>query len=104
VAAQFNLPIRLFEVGAGAGLNLRFDHYRYEEADWSWGDADSALVLHNSTKQGRPKDVHASLKVIERRGCDLRPIDLGNSSERLSLQSFRLARPDGSARSSAGRN
>ena len=88
VAAQFNLPIRLFEVGAGAGLNLRFDHYRYEEADWSWGDADSALVLHNSTKQGRPKDVHASLKVIERRGCDLRPIDLGNSSERLSLQSF----------------
>jgi hypothetical protein len=88
LAAQFNLPIRLFEIGASAGLNLRFDRYRYEEADWYWGDAGSALVLRNHIKQGRPKHLHAQLKVVERRGCDLCPIDLSSKSGRLRLQSF----------------
>lgn len=88
IAAQFNLPIRIFEVGASAGLNLRFDRYRYEEPDWSWGDAGSALVLRNRSKQGRPKYLNANLKVVERRGCDLSPIDLGNKDDRLRLQSF----------------
>src|SRR5437773_10143542 len=31
--ASGTCPLRLFEIGASAGLNLRFDHYRYEAAD-----------------------------------------------------------------------
>jgi hypothetical protein len=88
LAAQFNLPIRAFEIGASAGLNLRFDRYRYEEPDWSWGDPDSAVVLRNGVEKGRPKHLRADLNVIERRGCDLNPIDLNSKSDRLSLQSF----------------
>ncbi|MFY9737757.1 MAG: DUF2332 domain-containing protein [Candidatus Cybelea sp.] len=88
IAAQFNLPVRLFEIAASAGLNLRFDRYRYEEPDWCWGDPDSALVLRNDTEKGRPKHLHADLKVAERRGCDLSPIDLNSKSDRLRLQSF----------------
>ncbi|MGC1335070.1 MAG: DUF2332 domain-containing protein [Candidatus Cybelea sp.] len=88
LAARFNLPVRAFEVGASAGLNLRFDRYRYEEPDWSWGDADSALVLRNATERGRPKNLRADLNVTERRGCDLSPIDLNSKNDRLRLQSF----------------
>ncbi len=88
VAAQFRFPVRIFEVGASAGLNLRFDHYRYEEADWSWGDLGSTLVLRNRIKQGRPNHLDASLEVVGRRGCDLSPIDLSSKRGRLRLQSF----------------
>jgi hypothetical protein len=88
VAAQFRLPIRIFEIGASAGLNLRFDHYRYEEADWSWGDISWPLVLRNRIEQGRPNHLNACLEVVERRGCDLSPIDLRSKSGRLRLQSF----------------
>ncbi|MCB1040214.1 MAG: DUF2332 family protein, partial [Acidimicrobiales bacterium] len=37
------LPLRVLEVGASAGLNLRFDRYRYVAAGRSWGPAQSPL-------------------------------------------------------------
>src|SRR5688572_24460621 len=40
VAAQTRLPLRLLEVGASAGLNLRWDSYFYTAGDRSWGDPD----------------------------------------------------------------
>src|SRR5215469_2037849 len=47
---QTGLPLRLLEIGASAGLNLRWDHFPF-------------------------LDVPATLRVVERRGCDLNPID-----------------------------
>jgi hypothetical protein len=88
VAATFDLPLRIFEIGASAGLNLRFDRYRYEGNDWHWGDIDSALVLRNRTERGRPKHLLANLEIVERRGCDLSPIDVTVEGAGLNLQSF----------------
>ena len=45
VAARTGLPLRLCEVGTSAGLNLRFDHYRYESDGRGWGPSPSPVRL-----------------------------------------------------------
>ena len=37
VAAHTGLPLRTFEVGASAGLNLRWDRFFYEARGATWG-------------------------------------------------------------------
>ena len=44
----FDLPIRLFEIGSSAGLNLRADHYRYRYAGGQWGPADSPVTIDDA--------------------------------------------------------
>jgi hypothetical protein len=78
-------PLRLLEVGASAGLNLRFDHYRYGGGGASWGPADSPVDLSGLWLEAPPR-TPASLEVAERRGCDLRPIPL-TAEGRLTLES-----------------
>jgi len=45
VAAETGLPLRLREVGASAGLNLRWDRFRYEAEGFSCGPAVSPVRL-----------------------------------------------------------
>ena len=86
VAEATNMPIRLLEVGASAGLISRMTCYRYEGTGWAWGDAGSPLVLRNRVSEGAPKLV--DFTVTERIGCDLHPLDASNERDRLRLLSF----------------
>ena len=87
VARETGLPLRLLEVGTSAGLHLRWDQYRYEAGNGAWGDPGSPVRLVDCTVQGRPPwDVTA--KVLERRGCDLNPLDPCSAEDRLTLMSF----------------
>jgi len=63
VVRQTGLPLRLLEIGASAGLNLRWDHFRF-------------------------LDVRSTVHVTERRGCDLNPIDPSLEESRPALLSF----------------
>jgi hypothetical protein len=85
VAADEDRPLRLLEVGASAGLNLRFDHYRYAGGGVTWGPPESPVDLSGlwiDPPRRRPR----SLTVVERRGCDLRPIDPSSAEGRLGLE------------------
>lgn len=87
----WGLPLRVLEVGASAGLNLWFDRYRYESGDRAWGPEDSALRFAEPFV-GRVPAV-ASVpggipEVVDRRGCDLEPIDPATSAGRLRLRSL----------------
>lgn len=87
VVGETGLPLRLLEVGASAGLNLRWDRYHYEADGFAWGPADSPLRLEFEL-EGTAPTLPASVEVAERRGCDANPIDVSTADGRLSLRSF----------------
>lgn len=87
-AARAQLPLRIFEIGASAGLNLRWDRYCYHGSNWSWGDPSSQLHLRNRCKSGAPEHPDAAVRVVERRGCDLHPLDVRDAADRRELLSF----------------
>jgi hypothetical protein len=90
VARETGLPLRVLELGASAGLNLRWDHYRYETGNAVWGDPASAVRLVDCTIEGRPP-FEVATTVVERRGCDRNPLDPGSAEGRLTLSSFVFA-------------
>lgn len=75
VAHSTGLGLRVFEIGASAGLLLNFDRYRYVGDGWTWGDPRSPLHLQNGTAEGAPAHLNAELRVLERYGCDLHRLD-----------------------------
>jgi hypothetical protein len=85
--ARSGLPLRILEIGSSAGLNLRWDRYRYEARGATWGPEDSPVRLCSyNTQQLPPFDIDA--EVVERRGCDPHPIDPRSEDGRLTLRSF----------------
>jgi len=86
LALVHGLPLRLLEVGASAGLNLRFDRFRYGGGGVSWGPEGSAVDLSGMWLEAPPR-LPAELAVAERHGCDRRPIDVATAEGRLQLES-----------------
>jgi hypothetical protein len=87
VARLTGLPLRTFEVGSSAGLNLRWDRFLYEArgATWGWAESPVRLCSYNSDRP-LPFDVEAT--VVERAGCDAAPIDPTTEDGRLTLLSY----------------
>lgn len=88
VAAQTGLPLRLLEVGASAGLNLRWDRYRYEADGFSWGPVDSPVRLELELDGGQPPELPSEVEIASRRGCDTTPIDAATPDGRLTLLTY----------------
>ena len=87
VAQSTGLPLRILEIGCSAGLNLRWDHYRYDSAHGSWGPKSSPVVF-GSAFNGNAPPLDTVVDVVERRGCDLNPLDPTTDAGRLTLLSF----------------
>jgi hypothetical protein len=85
VTARWPGPLRLCEIGASAGLNLRADQFRLEPD--GVGPAGSPVVLVDAW-QGRRPPVDRPLQVVERRGCDVAPVDPCTTDGRLRLTSY----------------
>jgi hypothetical protein len=87
VAAQ-GLPVRLAEIGASGGLNLRADGFRVEHVDGpAYGPEVSPVVLPGGWA-GVVPPLGVDLRVVERRGCDLAPVDPTTPAGRTVLTSF----------------
>ena len=84
--SRFDVPVRLFEIGCSAGLNLRADHYRYRHADGDWGPACSPVIVDDAWRGRLP--AQADLQIIERQGFDIAPLDATSSDGELTLLSY----------------
>ncbi|HEX3316765.1 MAG TPA: DUF2332 domain-containing protein [Solirubrobacteraceae bacterium] len=82
VARETGLPLRALEVGASAGLNLRWDAYGYASDGRAWGDLGSPVRL------GYAPPVDTAATVVQRRGCDPNPVDPATDDGRLTLLSY----------------
>jgi hypothetical protein len=104
VARRSGLPLRVLEVGASGGLNLRWDHYWYDTGETSLGDPASPVRFAGAwwaAADGLP-DLRGGAAVVERAGCDRNPLDVTTGEGRLTLRSYlwpdqveRRARLDG---------
>lgn len=87
VAERHRLPVRLFEIGSSGGLNLRADQFRYLHKDGTgWGPATSPVLLDPAWR-GAPLP-SADLKIVERMGSDVAPVDVATPDGRLRLMSY----------------
>jgi hypothetical protein len=87
VARDTELPLRCLELGASAGLNLRWDHFRYQAEDAAWGDPGSSVRIAGVFEGGAPPlDVRA--RVAVRAGCDPDPVDPTTDEGALTLKAY----------------
>jgi hypothetical protein len=68
IAAATGLPLRLFELGCSAGLNLNLDRFGYD--------------------LGGQAPPSAAVEVLARRGTDINPLDVGDASVRERLLAY----------------
>lgn len=82
----FDLPVRLFEIGASAGLNLRADRYHYRYNGGQWGPADSAVTIDDAWRGQLPPN--GAVRIVERRGSDIAPIDVTRADGEMTVLSY----------------
>lgn len=83
---QFGLPVRLFEIGSSAGLNLRADHYRYRFAGCQWGPPGSPVAIDDAWRGTLPPE--RDVRIVERHGYDIAPIDVGDTDGQMTVLSY----------------
>lgn len=88
LSARWDLPVRLFELGASGGLNLNADRFRCTTEDGgAWGPADSPVVLDPAWR-GNVPPLDRGVRIVERAGCDVAPVDVATEDGRLTLASY----------------
>ncbi|HEY5250144.1 MAG TPA: DUF2332 domain-containing protein [Acidimicrobiales bacterium] len=90
-ADAYRRPIRLLEIGASAGLNLLAENFAYRSNGALYGDPDSPLVFEGpwvDTPVPDPAEAQSHLTVVDRRGCDIAPIDATARDGQLALLSY----------------
>ncbi len=86
VAAETGLPLELYEIGASAGLNLMMDHFAYDLRGEPFGRAGSGVSL--SPEWTGPMPGRDTVRIVGRRGCDRRPVDLSDDESCARLLAY----------------
>lgn len=87
VARITGLPLRLRDIGASAGLNLLLDRFAYDLAIGGWGDPSSPVHLRTPWS-GVPPSLGTPLSIIDRKGCDITPLDVKDPLDAERVKSY----------------
>jgi hypothetical protein len=80
-------PLDLLELGPSAGLNLVWDRYAYRYSSGVWGSGE--LELSGDDRIPPPAELFGrSVRVEQRRGIDLNPVDATTDHGARLLQAF----------------
>ncbi len=91
LARTTGLPLRLLELGSSGGLNLRWTHFRYESGRFVFGDPDSPVRFVDFHEGAELPAAPPRVEVVERAGCDERPVDVTKADGRDTLRSYTWA-------------
>jgi hypothetical protein len=86
LVAEARLPIRLVEIGASAGLNLRADKFRITGGGAAYGEPSSPVQMIGGWLGHAP--AKAPVQVVSRVGGDLAPVDAVSESGRCKLLAY----------------
>ncbi|MCT4557179.1 MAG: DUF2332 family protein [Pelagimonas sp.] len=82
---RFDLPLKLSELGASAGLNLMFDRFQMDVAKTRFGPDSGVQLTPDWTG---PLPAPTPIQVAERRGVDLNPLDAQDPQAQLRLLAY----------------
>jgi hypothetical protein len=89
IAGEVPGAAHLIEVGASAGLNLRFDRYGYHVGGRRYGDLSSPVQLEaESYGRARLPGLDALPEIASVLGVDLQPVDVTDPAERAWLEAL----------------
>ncbi|MEO0500262.1 MAG: DUF2332 family protein [Pseudomonadota bacterium] len=86
IAARTGLPLRLFELGASAGLNLHLDRFAYDFGGTRAGEKYGAVWLAPDWSGAAP--VIAPVEIASRSGVDINPLDVSDPAVRKRLMAY----------------
>ncbi len=90
-ARRTGLPLRVLELGSSGGLNLGWDRFRYESGAFVFGDRSSSVRFADFHEGAELPAAPAGVKVVERAGCDERPVDVTVADGRDTLRAYTWA-------------
>jgi hypothetical protein len=89
IARRVAGPVTFLEIGASAGIQLRFDRWAVETAGRRFGPADAPLTLRPQWRGDRPPpDLDRIPPIRDRLGVDLHPVDATDPEQRLWLRAL----------------
>jgi hypothetical protein len=89
VKRRCDQPVHLIEVGASAGIHLRFDRYRYLVDGRTFGRRQSRVAIETEWRDSRPPpDLDDLPPISSRTGLDLSPVDVTDETGRLWLRAL----------------
>jgi len=86
LGAEYPYPVRLFEVGASAGLNLRADRYLYRFAGGRWANSASPVLIDDAWRGRLPPN--RPVEVVVCQSYDIDTIDATTRNGELTLLSY----------------
>lgn len=86
LSKRYGKSLRLLEVGASAGLNLRLNHFSYKLDGHDCGAQTSALYIEPEWRGDQPEI--SDVVISSSAGCDLNPLDPTDEHDALRLRSY----------------